>query len=198
MLKVILGLLIGGGLGYFGGFYYTETIYNEKLKVISTEKETVSQELTTCKEQTEKLQADFQKVDAELKLNETRECYVTAASLPAPEFVPADLAALQSDESGYITLNWTSVKGAKKYIVKVEGEDGTIVSTSDVEGEPMLVLNRISNASKLPSAQYFVKISAVNGLDQEGAWTERKPLHFASQSLKTKKKSSSSKKSKKS
>lgn len=193
MLKVILGLLFGIGIGSFAGYYYADTIYKTKLKTIETEKETtktekesIAQELVACNEQKTKVEKQFQDADAEIKLNETRSCFVTAATLEAPEFIPPDLEAIHSDSSGNVILNWKAVKGAKKYIVKIEGEDGTVVNTTEVEGEPTIYLNRISKASKLGAAQYFVRISAVNGVDQEGAQTERKPVQFSSQTFKAK------------
>jgi hypothetical protein len=195
MLKVIIGLLFGAGIGGFAGFYYTETIYKEKLKTIETAKELSVLELSTCTEQKTKFEKQFLAADAELKLNETRSCFVTSATLEAPEFIPPDVEAIRSDSSGNVILNWKAVKGAKKYIVKIEGEDGTEVNTTEVEGEPMMHLNRITSASKLEAAQYFVRLSAVNGLEQEGKQSERKPIQFSSVTFKAQpKKNAKSKK----
>jgi hypothetical protein len=184
MIKALIGLLVGAGIGFAGGYYYLENIYKEKLKSVEAEHESTVQELSACIEQKGKAEKQFQEADAELKLNENRSCFVTSAILEAPEFIPADIESFTSNSNGDVVLSWNPVKGAKKYIVTVESEDGTVVNTSEVEGETTLLLNRITNASKLAAAQYFVRIATVNGLDKEGPQSERKPIHFASQSFK--------------
>ncbi len=184
MFKVFIGLLIGIGIGGAGAYYYSEAMFTEKLKVVATERDTKSQELTACTEQKVKIENDLKEADAELKVNESLSCFVSSAILGAPQFTPADLDVIHSDNTGNVVINWEPIKGAKKYIVRVESEDGTLVNTTEVEGEPTMSLDRVTKASKLGAAQYYVRITAVNGLDQEGAQSERKPIQFSSVSFK--------------
>lgn len=197
MIKVILTLIIGIGIGGTAGFYVgSDQTEKAQKEILRAQQETWEQQLkdcNECKDQKAKVEEQNKTLTAELQLNETRSCFVSSATLDAPEFSPADLEPLFSDKNGDIKLNWSPVKGAKQYIVTIEDEEGKTISTTDVEGETFLYLNRISRSANLPTANYYVRIATVNGLDQAGQQGPRKPIHFASLSVKTPKKQKSKK-----
>lgn len=190
ILALIIGLGLGGAAGYFKG---TEDSTKIHIEILHKEQEISTQKISDCNEQKTKIEEQLKTINAELQLNESRSCFVSSAPLSPPEFEPANLDALGSDKKGEILLKWSPVKGAKHYVVTVEDQAGTVVSTTEIEGETLMYLNRIPHTTKLEAADYFVRIATVNGLDQIGQQGERKPVHFNTQSFKPTKKQKSKK-----
>lgn len=177
---LLLGLAMGGGAGYYAGTYYEA---QRGAAVLAKESDQWQQQLQQTQEKLTQAEGELETVKKELTLNEDRPGFVTARSLDAPEFEPANLEEITSNKNGDVVLTWKPVKGAKAYVVTVEDESQNIVSTTDVEGETKLLLNRVSSSAKLPEVQYFVRISSVNGLNEEGAKGPKKPIRFNSRSL---------------
>lgn len=184
MLKLVLisitSILLGGVLGFFGGSQYNENIAQT---ILQEKTNSWENEISTCKEEKLKLQTDFKNMESQLnlaqedlKLNESRAGFVTSAALQPPEFDPPDLEPLTSNNNGEVLLKWTPVRGAKKYNVIVEDKDGNQVHTSEVEGETYLYINIAVKSSA--GADYFARVSAVNGLDQASPLSPPKPIHF--------------------
>ncbi len=185
MIKVILAFIIGAGVSGATCFFIATDKADKKYNlIIKNEQETLNKQINECKDQVSKSEEELKTVSEELKLNETRSCFVTGKTLEAPEFSPPDLEPLSNNKNGDIILNWTPVKGAKQYVVTVEDNEGQIISTVDVEGETSIYLNRMTHASKLSEAEYYVRIASVNGLDQTGTPGPKKPIRFSSQSFK--------------
>lgn len=185
ILMFVLGLIIGGAGGFFGGSKYAQDIAQQSL---ATQQEEWDKKISGCNEEKEKLDAEFKKIDAqfkvadaELKLNENREGFVSGAKLPAPQFDPPSTDPLETNTKGDVLVKWTPVKGAKKYVVKVEDKAGNVVHTSDVEGETYVYVNILLKASRATDAEYFITVATVNGLDQEGDPSEKRPIHFGAQ-----------------
>lgn len=131
ILILILGLAIGGTAGYFGG---STLMQKQAEDTLNAKKEEWNKELNSCKTEKESLQTEFKSLETQLKaaeidlkLNEERACFVSAANLTAPEFSPDDLSSLDVNPKGDVLVKWNPVKGAKKYLVKIEDEAGTVV-----------------------------------------------------------------------
>lgn len=193
MLKLVLisiiSLLLGGVVGFFGGSKYSEDLAQTILQEKTTSWEN---EISTCKAEKAKIETDFKNMESklqlaqdDLKLNESRSGFVTSAILQPPEFDPPDLEPLTSNNNGEVLLKWTPIRGAKKYNVIVEDKDGKQVHTSEVEGETYLYINIAVTSSE--GADYFARVSAVNGLDQAGPLSPQKPIHFNQKKFTTKK-----------
>jgi hypothetical protein len=193
VLTLIIGIGIGGAVGFYVGSDQTEKVQKEILRAQQESWEQQLKDCNECKDQKAKVEEQNKTLTTELQLNETRPFFVTSATLNAPEFSPPDLEALTSDKNGNISLNWSPVKGAKQYVVTVEDEEGKSISTTDVEGETSLYLNRITKSANLSTANYYVRIATINGLDQVGPQGPRKPIHFTSISVKASKKTKSKK-----
>lgn len=180
LLIFIFGLLIGGGAGFWGGSQYTEEIAQKAMQ----EKTMVwEKDLSSCKDERYKIDADYRRVEAELKLaqddlklNQAKEGFITTATLLPPQFDPPNLDTITSNSKGEVLLKWAPVKGAKRYNVVVQDKEGKTIHTSEVDGETYLYINI---ATKSPEGDdYFARISSVNGLDQPSQLSEPKPLHF--------------------
>lgn len=189
ILMLVLGLLTGAIAGFLGGSSYAQNVAEE---AFNGQKEEMTKEVTACKDAKEKLEGELKKLEAqyktaegEVKLNENREGFVSGSTLPAPEFVPANLEPLETDAKGDVTVNWRPVKGAKKYIVKVENNSGKVVHSAEVQGDTSVVVNIVIKSSRAAKAEYFVRIASVNGLDQEGPLGPKKPVHFSAQAKKS-------------
>lgn len=180
ILALVVGLLLGGGAGFFGGSKYSEGIAQNFLQEKS---KTWEKEIATCKDEKGKIEADFKNMGSQLKLaqedlklNEARVGFITSAPLQPPEFDPPDLEPLTSNSNGEVLLKWSPVRGAKKYNVIVEDKEGNPVHSSEVEGETYLYIN--INVKSGDGADYLARISAVNGLDQPSPLSNPKPIHF--------------------
>lgn len=184
MLKLVLVsitcLLLGGAAGFFGGSKYSEDIAQ---KILQEKTNSLEKETSSCKEEKLKIETDFKNLESQLqlaqedlKLNESRLGFITSATLQPPEFDPPDLEPLTSNSNGEVLLKWSPVRGAKKYNVIVEDKEGKQVHMSEVEGETYLYINIAVKSSE--GADYFARISAVNGLDQASPLSPQKPIHF--------------------
>ncbi len=180
ILALVVGLLLGGGAGFFGGSKYSEGIAQNFLQ---EKTKTWEGEIAACKKENAKIETDFKNMESQLKLaqedlklNEARPGFITSAPLQPPEFDPPDLEPLTSNSNGEVLLRWSPVKGAKKYNVIVEDKEGNQVHSSEVEGETYLYIN--INVKSGDGADYLARISAVNGLDQPSPLSEPKPIHF--------------------
>lgn len=172
-LGFILGLLVGGASAY----YYSEKMELEKTTQLESSLEGAKKELQVIQEQKNDIENKFNEVNSELELNKERSCYVTAAPLGAPVWIPENIDKIEGQGNGEAIINWQPVKGAKKYIVKIEAQDGAILNTSEVE-ETTLYIDQVKYRIGSESTQYLVSITAVNGLNQEGVASEKKPLYF--------------------
>jgi hypothetical protein len=182
MLKLIVTLVIGMAMGGAMGFYTGSTLAEKAQKeILRSQQESWTQQLedcATCKDQKAKLEQENKEIVEELDINQTRGCFVSAKTLNPPEFDPPGLEPIGSDSRGDIMLKWKPVVGAKQYIVSVEDQEGKVISTTEVEGETWMVINRHSRAARLAEANYFARIAVVNGLDRVGPEGPRKPVHF--------------------
>jgi hypothetical protein len=180
MVKIILSLLFGLGIGAAAGFYFgTQETLKTQIEILNTEKGKAAQQISECNQQKTTLEEQNKTISAELKLNESRPGFVTSATLDSPQFSPPNLEPISSDKNGDILLQWTSIQGAKKYIINVEDQEGKLITSVDVEGETSLYLNRMAQSNKIGDGNYLVRIATINGLDQAGPYGPSKPIQFA-------------------
>ena len=182
-LLLILGLVIGGVAGFFGGSAQTKKEADEalskKTQAWAREIGVCMQDKTTLETAFKDLEVRFKEVESELKLNEARPGFVSSAVLSAPEFMPAETSLLKTNPKGDVLVKWSPVKGAKKYLVKIEDEAGSTVHVSEIEGETSVNVNFKTKSASNPKNKYYVRLVSINGLELEGPPGPRKPIEFA-------------------
>lgn len=179
---LVVGLLIGGTAGYFGG---STIVQKEAEETLTRRTAEVNKAVGACNSEKEKLEADLKNLESqlkvaesEIKLNEDRPGFISSQTLSAPAFSPADAKPLNANKKGEVLVRWTPVKGAKKYLVKIEDQVGSVVHTSEIEGETYVYVNLKTKSANAAKSAYYVRLVTINGLDQEGPPSELKLIQF--------------------
>lgn len=169
ILYVLLGIVLGYFLSQFGT---TDSKLSEQNN-ISTSEKNISDPNSATSTVTEK-KPDDQKVCPVCP------CLYSDEILGPPKWDPNLKEKIETNHEGEALIRWIEVPGAKRYNVYVESENGTVVKTFKAS-RTLVYLKDLPLPEGKFEADYFLRLATVNGKDEEGKRSERKPLHVKPQ-----------------
>jgi hypothetical protein len=180
--RTLLGLLFGFALGVF----FSQIFLSKQAEPISISKSSPTTEAfptaqeTKSEEKTEPTLLQKETMIAAAPSCPACPCLYSDQILDPPRFDSNLPETIETNREGEALVQWNEVAGAKKYLVHIENKEGKIIKTYKASRRT-LYLKDIPLPEGFQQADYFLRISSVNGKDEEGPKGPRKNLHVAPQ-----------------
>lgn len=180
--RTLFGVLFGFALGAV----FSQLFFQKQVEPISISNSSPVTETSPTIQETkneEKLEPTFipkeTKTEAALSCPACP-CLYSNQILDPPKFDPNLPEIIETNREGEARVQWIEVPGAKKYLVHIENKEGKIIKTYKASRR-VLFLKDIPLPEGFQQADYYLRLSTVNGKDEEGPKGPRKNLHVAPQ-----------------